>query len=614
MSSKTDHYDAVFLGGGLASGMMARYLKREHPDLNILVLEKNTTTHYNPGESTVGVAGLFFIRDLGLSTYLYLNHLPKCGLRYFFHERETDNGKPFDVTTCSEIGPNIMPIFPTFQVDRKRLDADLWRLNREIGIDVETGHLVTGVEFGEGDALHRVHVSSNGEDRTVETRWIVNSLGRGSKTNEVFDQRSPITIDDEHLAAGAWGRFTNTGDIDLLGDDAWHKKVGYTTRYLSTNHFMGRGFWIWAIPIGDGVVSWGIVYDKNIIQDLTQQDAFVEFLKEQPFAAKLLEDAELVDFQSHPHLTWKRESFCSTDRWACVGDAHGFLDPFYSPGCDVLSRQAYLLEHLIPEQEPEQLKETVDLVNEYTWHEYDLVKLLYKDQYNGFGSYEIFNIKSLWDFHSYTNRLLWYFYDRKYRDARFVKAALKTKDKTEALTAAIQDGFRDLALFLTETGQYERQNVGEYSLRQNRFRIEEEMLTGYDDMISVNNHFQICKFTVSELVESRFGLEGFLTNRMAQHALSVDEMSEFKLNEEWLASFCGKVARDLEEQLQSKFGDTEHHVMVDGESFSQPIPKGLEESPEDVRSYAADLWQEKAVNTVADSLITGPEAHPGSMG
>jgi hypothetical protein len=35
---------------------------------------------------------------------------------------------------------------------------------------------------------------------------------------------------------------------DELGDEAWRKRVGFTSRYLSTNHFMGRGFWIWAIP------------------------------------------------------------------------------------------------------------------------------------------------------------------------------------------------------------------------------------------------------------------------------------------------------------------------------------------------------------------------------
>ena len=56
----------------------------------------------------------------------------------------------------------------------------------------------------------------------------------------------------------------------------------------------------------------------------------------------------------------------------------------------------------------------------------------------------------------------------------------------------------------------------------------------------------------------------------------------------------------------TKFGANGYHVTVDAESFSQPIPKGLEASPEEVKSYATALWQEKAVNSVADALITGP--------
>ena len=115
----------------------------------------------------------------------------------------------------------------------------------------------------------------------------------------------------------------------------------------------------------------------------------------------------------------------------------------------------------------------------------------------------------------------------------------------------------------------------------------------------------MCKLTVSELIESRFEIDGFRTNLIAQHELSVAELSGFKLNEAWLETFCGKVAHDLERQLHDKFGANGYHVTVDAESFSQPIPKGLETSPEEVKNYATDLWQEKAVNSVVDSLITG---------
>ncbi len=610
MSTNPEPYDAVFLGGGLSSSLMARYLKREHPDLRILILEKNTDTHYNPGESTVGVTGIFFIRDLGLSTYCYLNHLPKCGLRYFFHDRENGNGADFDVTACSEIGPNILPIIPTFQVDRKRLDRDLWDLNREIGIEMETGSLVTDVEIGEGATLHRVVREHEGETKVAETRWVINSLGRmrGSKVTDLFNRLSPPTNDTEHLTAGAWGRFSGTKDIDQLGDEAWRQKVGFTSRYLSTNHFMGRGFWIWAIPIGEEVVSWGIVYDKTIIRDLTRAEAFVEFLNEQPFCKTLLEGSEMLDFQSHPHLTYKRESFCSADGWAIVGDAHGFLDPFYSPGSDVLTRQAYLLDHLVPQRDPEKLEAAVDLVNEYTWFEYDLVKILYHNQYNGFGSYELFNIKSLWDFHSYTNRLVWYFLDRKYADAEFVKKELQNKEKTIQLTRAIQSGFTALATHLSETGQYERHNLGEYSLRQNRFRMEEDMLVSYDDDVSIVSHFNLCKLTVSELIECRFDIEGFQTSKMAQHALSAAALMGFELSEDWFTSLCGSIAGDMELQLKTKFGDNGFHVAVDAESFSLPRPKGLQEAKSEVQAYAAELWQEKSLNPVSAVLLSGPSS------
>ena len=110
------HYDIIFLGGGLASNLIARFLQKKNPERKILVLEKNTKAHHNPGESTVGVTGLFMIRELGLSTYCYLNHLPKNGFRFFFR----DPSKDFDLSSCSEIGSSILPVFPTYQLDRSK--------------------------------------------------------------------------------------------------------------------------------------------------------------------------------------------------------------------------------------------------------------------------------------------------------------------------------------------------------------------------------------------------------------------------------------------------------------------------------------------------------------
>ncbi|MBT3784829.1 NAD(P)/FAD-dependent oxidoreductase, partial [bacterium] len=195
-------FDLVFLGGGLSSGLMSRYLKKRHPELKILVLEKNETTHWNPGESTVGVAGFFMIRDLGLSTYCYLNHLPKNGLRYFF----TNSHSEFDPTRCSEIGSNILPIFPTFQVDRARLDKDLWELNARIGIETKTGAQVRSVAINPTEKMHSVEYCQDGMMHPVKARWIINSSGRTCAAAPYFDKLSPASPDPDHHTAGAWGR------------------------------------------------------------------------------------------------------------------------------------------------------------------------------------------------------------------------------------------------------------------------------------------------------------------------------------------------------------------------------------------------------------------------
>lgn len=602
MPAEPDTYDAVFLGGGLASSMAARFLKRRHPELRILVLEKNADTHYSPGESTVGVTGMFLIRDLGLSTYCYLNHLPKCGLRYFFHK----SGEPFDVRACSEIGPNILPILPTFQIDRKRIDKDLWRLNHQIGIEVRTGSPVTRLTLGEGGVPHAIEFEHEGEAARVQARWLVSALGRNPRLGSPFDALSPAHPDEQLRTAAAWGRFTKVRDIDLLGDEAWRARVGHTARYLSTNHLMGRGYWIWVIPIGEGVVSFGVVYDKDVLhRDLTAPEAFLDFLDGHPFAQRLLEGAEQVDFQSHPHLAFKREHFCSTDRWALVGDSHGFVDPFYSPGSDAIARQAYLLEHLVLEQDDERLAHKVDVINEYTRYEHELLKLLYVGQYGGFGSYELFNIKSLWDFHSYTNRLVWFFLSQKYADLEWLERELANKERTLQLTGAIQRGLRDMAGWLTETGQYERRNHGAYSLRQNRFRMEEEMLVGYDDETSIGSHLHLCRLTIGEMVETRFGVPDFLRSALAQKLLSSAEVTRFELSEAWFEAFCRRLARRFEAELQTRF-DRPFRVRVDRESFSLPYPLGLEDESEQIRAEAAALWGERADNPVQQALIPNP--------
>ena len=70
------------------------------------------------------------------------------------------------------------------------------------------------------------------------------------------------------------------------------------------------------------------------------------------------------------------------------------------------------------------------------------------DQYAGFESFEVYNIKSLWDFHSYTNRMVWNFLNRNFSDLNWVKREVETAQRSLELTKVIQDGFQDLYSYL----------------------------------------------------------------------------------------------------------------------------------------------------------------------
>src|SRR5689334_5934711 len=126
-------HDVIIAGGGIAGGFLARQLRRQKPELDILVLEsKPVIDDFKVGESTVEVAASYMIRRLELGTYLYQHQLPKNGLRFFFDSPRKDLPLP----RMSEIGSDHMPFHPSFQLERARLERDLVTMNRAAGAEV----------------------------------------------------------------------------------------------------------------------------------------------------------------------------------------------------------------------------------------------------------------------------------------------------------------------------------------------------------------------------------------------------------------------------------------------------------------------------------------------
>jgi len=78
-------YDIVILGGAFSGAAAAILLRRDRPDLSVLIVEKAAAFDAKVGEATTEMSGMFLTRRLAQWQHLEREHLPKEGLRYWWH-------------------------------------------------------------------------------------------------------------------------------------------------------------------------------------------------------------------------------------------------------------------------------------------------------------------------------------------------------------------------------------------------------------------------------------------------------------------------------------------------------------------------------------------------
>jgi len=232
------------MGGGLAGFTLAWQLHRVRPETTILVVEKASfpvpEAAYKVGESTLEMGAFYFSKVLGLKEHLQKQQLPKFGVRFFF--KAGDNS---DITRRVEAGRRTFSKVVTYQLDRGRFENFLAQKCRENGISVWDGCEVAGIEVGQ--PYHRITVRQGSETVEVQARWMADASGRRSLLKRQLNLIKP----NEHDVNAAWFRLSSLEDITEWSDDSeWHSRVPNKMRWLSTNHLMGKGYWVWLIPLG----------------------------------------------------------------------------------------------------------------------------------------------------------------------------------------------------------------------------------------------------------------------------------------------------------------------------------------------------------------------------
>ena len=141
------------------------------------------------------------------------------------------------------------------------------------------------------------------------------------------------------------------------------------------------------------------------------------------------------------------------------------------------------------------------------------------------------------DFHTYSNRMIWNFYDERFKDMGFIKREVDAAPVTLKLTRAIQQGFRTLLNIYKKQVPIIIIIVISILCGQNRFRNEEDILLHYDEARSLEEHLHICQLCICEMLNIRFNLSGLEQLGFIQENLNFSVMQTFELNTKWRLAF-----------------------------------------------------------------------------
>ncbi len=440
-------YDVIILGGGMSGSTLARQLKQTQPDIRILIVEKGKypvpEAAFKVGESTVEVGAYYLSEVLGLKGHLETCQLVKAGLRYFFPA--SDNS---DIARRIEVGLTDFPPVSGYQIDRGRLENQLYKENIKQGIEVWTGCKVQSVALNQP---HQATLIRDNQKIAISARWVVDASGRAGTLKRQLGLAQTV----DHNINSVWFRIADTINVaDWSDDSRWKTRAPDNIRLVSTSHLMGQGYWVWIICLASNVTSIGIVAEANMHphSEMNNFKRAMEWLKlHEPQFANVIEEKRdlLQDFHALKHFTHGCERVFSAERWCITGDAGIFADPLYSPGADFIAISNSLVTNLIVRDlKGENIK---TLVEHYHLSYLSLFKrylVTYQQQYSLLGNPQVMIAKIVWDWAIYWGlTALLFFHNNKIFNWEWMSSVQHELHRFNQLNDYMQQFFRKWSKF-----------------------------------------------------------------------------------------------------------------------------------------------------------------------
>ncbi|MGH2739142.1 MAG: NAD(P)/FAD-dependent oxidoreductase [Actinomycetota bacterium] len=310
--------DVIIIGGGPAGSTLGTFLARDGH--KVLLLEKDIHPRNHVGESLTPSTNLVF-NEIG-----FFDKMNDAG---FIHKPGTGWSGPrtplwkFIEVWLFEFPLEGMPAPYTFNVERDVMDAMLIRHAHEHGTRVLQGVTAQRVLFENGRAVGVRASVSDGWERDLRAKIVVDASGRRS------------------VLAKELGMRRNDPNFNQFCIYSWFRGVKQPPKRLegfTLFYFMGLNqAWAWQIPLRGGVNSMGVVVDKRDFQKSgkTYEEFFMSLVRRNRTFLHAMEDAEQIrPWWIEADYSYKIDQF-SGPGWLLIGDALRFVDPIFSSGVDV---------------------------------------------------------------------------------------------------------------------------------------------------------------------------------------------------------------------------------------------------------------------------------------
>lgn len=337
--------DVLVVGSSLSGMMTALNLKHRNPDLDVTVLGPLPTEEKRPlvGESLVE-PGILFFREMGLGAHLDERQVLKNGL-CFYHKLDLSN--PADRSYTAH-APEILH-HKARQMRRVEFDTACHARAAELGVRMLHG-LAKEIEVGTDGAGHRVAATVDGAPVDLRSRWIVDATGR----KRMIGHKVTTYARPDEQRCTFWFRLRNFRPF-LQQIEAHSRRGWQYDLWLTTHHFMGRGYWIWCIPleVGDeNLCSIGFTWRPDLFEGRirTIEDFLAQVDRDHPAISEMVRSGEVVDTNNYLNYYYRSERLYSEDGWFLVGDTARAVDPLYSNGISMTTVQVGQIAEIIERQ------------------------------------------------------------------------------------------------------------------------------------------------------------------------------------------------------------------------------------------------------------------------